>query len=226
MRLPFDAQEFFAVFARYNVAVWPVQIVLTLAALLAVILALWPRPGSDRAISAILGGLWLWMGGVYHLVFFRAVNPAATVFGALFVLEGVLLIAIGGLQGRMRFAWTRTISGFLGAAFMTYALVVYPILAYVLGHRYPATPTFGLPCPTTILTLGFLAWVLSPTPWRVLVIPLAWSVLGASAAVQLGVWEDLGLVAAGGLTFAFTLVALSRATLSSASASRSDTGPA
>jgi Family of unknown function (DUF6064) len=126
----------------------------------------------------------------------------------------------------MRFAWTRTISGFLGAAFMAYALVVYPILAYVLGHRYPATPTFGLPCPTTILTLGFLTWVVSRTPWRVLVIPLAWSVLGASAAVQLGVWEDLGLVVAGGLTLAFTLIRLSRVTPSSALASRSGSGPA
>jgi hypothetical protein len=40
----------------------------------------------------------------------------------------------------------------------------------------------------------------------VLVIPLAWSALGASVAVQLGVWEDLGLVAAGGLTFALILL--------------------
>jgi Family of unknown function (DUF6064) len=81
MQLPFDEQEFFAVFARYNVTVWPAQIVLTLAALLAIVLALWPRPGSDRVISAILGGLWLWMGVVYHLVFFRAINPAPRSLG-------------------------------------------------------------------------------------------------------------------------------------------------
>ena len=93
-----------------------------------------------------------------------------------------------------------------GAALIVFALVIYPILAYVAGHRFPATPTFGLPCPTTILTLGLLLWADPPRPWSVLVIPLAWSALGASAAVQLGVWEDFGLVAAGGLTLALMLL--------------------
>jgi hypothetical protein len=149
MPLPFDARELFEVFARYNTAVWPAQIVLQLAALSAVVLAIRPRPGSDRAIGVILGSLWLWMGGVYHLVFFRLINPAASLFGALFLLEGSAV-------------------------------------------------------PTTIFTLGLLAWVAPPRPWSVLTIPLLWSAVGASAAVQLGVWEDLGLVAAGGLTLALT----------------------
>lgn len=61
----------------------------------------------------------------------------------------------------------------------------------------PAMPTFGLPCPTTIYTLGLLLWAERPMPRWLLTVPLAWSVLGASAARQLGVWEDLGLVAAG-----------------------------
>jgi hypothetical protein len=141
------------------------------------------------------------MGVVYHLVFFRSINPAAVVFGILFILEGVLLIVFGGWLGRLRFAWTPTISGLLGAALISYALLVYPTLTLVLGHQYPAAPTFGLPCPTTIVTLGLLALTSSRPPLSVLAIPLLWSAVGVSAAVQLGIWEDLGLVAAGGLTF-------------------------
>ncbi|HEX3233976.1 MAG TPA: DUF6064 family protein [Gemmatimonadales bacterium] len=201
MRLPFDTHQFFSVFVRYNTAVWPAQVALTLAALCAVALALWPRRGSDRTIAVILGVLWLWMGVVYHLVFFRSINPAAVVFGILFILEGVLLIVFGGWLGRLRFAWTPTISGLLGAALISYALLVYPTLTLVLGHQYPAAPTFGLPCPTTIVTLGLLALTSSRPPLSVLAIPLLWSAVGVSAAVQLGIWEDLGLVAAGGLTF-------------------------
>jgi Family of unknown function (DUF6064) len=206
MRLPFDTHQFFSVFVRYNTAVWPAQVALTLAALCAVALALWPRRGSDRTIAVILGVLWLWMGVVYHLVFFRSINPAAVVFGVLFILEGVLLIVFGGWLGRLRFAWTPTISGLLGAALISYALLVYPTLTLVLGHQYPAAPTFGLPCPTTIVTLGLLALTSSRPPLSVLAIPLLWSAVGVSAAVQLGIWEDLGLVAAGGLTFLLTQV--------------------
>jgi hypothetical protein len=204
--LPFDAHEFFEVFARYNSAVWPAPIALELGALVAVMLALRPGAGSDRVIGVILGGLWLWMGGAYHLGFFRPINPAATVFGVLFVLEGVLLLVITRRVKRLHFAWTRTTPGTVGAVLIVYALVIYPILAYALGHRFPATPTFGLPCPTTILTLGLLAWAEPPRPWSVVVIPLAWSALGASAAVQLGMWEDLGLVVAGGLILALMLL--------------------
>jgi hypothetical protein len=211
MPLPFDAREFFEVFARYNTAIWPAQIVLQLAALSAVALAVRPRPGSDRAIGVILGSLWLWMGGVYHLVFFRLINPAASLFGALFLLEGLLLLGLAEWRERLHFAWTPTTRGTVGAAFLAYALVLYPTLAYALGHRYPATPTFGLPCPTAIFTLGLLAWVAPPRPWSVLTVPLLWSALGASAAVQLGVWEDLGLVAAGGLTLALSLTRAPRA---------------
>jgi hypothetical protein len=75
--------------------------------------------------------------------------------------------------------------------------VAYPLLGYAAGHRYPATPTFGLPCPTTIFTLGLLLWADRPMPRWLLAVPIAWSALGASAALQLGVPEDLGLVAAG-----------------------------
>ena len=200
MRLPFDAQQFFDVFARYNTAVWPAQLALLLAALAAVGLACRGRGG--RVVGVTLGGLWLWMGTAYHLAFFRAINPAATAFGALFVLEGLLLIAVAASPRPLAFRWTPTISGTVGAALVAYALLGYPILGYWLGHRYPAAPTFGLPCPTTILTLGLLAWTAPPRRWLVLVIPLAWSAVGASAAVQLGVWEDLGLVAAGALILA------------------------
>ena len=224
MQPPFDVRQFFEVFERYNTAVWPAQIALTVAALVAVALAVRPRSGSDRLISVILGGMWLWMGVVYHLVFFRPINPAAGAFGALFALEGVLLILLGGWLGRLRFAWTPTIPGAVGAALVGYALVVYPILGYALGHRYPATPTFGLPCPTAILTLGLLAWVAPPWHWGILLIPLAWSGVGALAAMQLGVWEDLGLVVAGALTLALSLSVVPRAIRSPSSAIRRSNG--
>jgi hypothetical protein len=53
-------------------------------------------------------------------------------------------------------------------------------------------PTFGVPCATAIFTFGMLAW--SPRPaWSLLLTPIAWALIGISAATQLGVPEDWGL---------------------------------
>ena len=87
--------------------------------------------------------------------------------------------------------------GIPGGMFLIYALVIYPALGYWLGHRYPAAPTFGLPCPTTIFTFGMLLWTNRRVPLYLLPIPFAWSLIGISAAMSLGMTEDYGLLVAG-----------------------------
>jgi hypothetical protein len=206
MNLPFSQSEFFAVFAAYNSAVWPVQLLLVGFGVLIVGAALRPRPWSSRLTSWMLALLWMWMGLVYHFGFFRAINPAAGLFAAGFVLEGALLGVVGGVRGRLDFQFQPTAQGFGGALLIGYALVGYPLLASLLGQQFPATPTFGLPCPTTIFTFGVLLWLQRPAPVSLLVIPLAWSVIGTAAALQLGVGEDFGLIVAGVLTVVLRFV--------------------
>lgn len=200
MKLPFGQPEFFGVFAAYNGAIWPLQLLLVGLGVAVVWVAVRPRAWSNRFASWVLAFLWIWMGLVYQFVFFRAINPPAGVFAAAFVLEGVLIGVMGGVQGKLDFRFQPTRRGIVGALFIAYALVGYPALASLLGHQFPATPTFGLPCPTTIFTLGVLLWLRPPAPVALLIIPLAWSLIGTSAALQLGVREDLGLVAAGVVT--------------------------
>lgn len=148
--------------ARYDQAVWPVQVVFVAVAVLAVFLALRPTPGAGRAVMGVLAFFWAWMGAVYHALFFAPVNPAAYLFALLFVAQGTLLAAEAiwnGLSFRVRAdAW-----GITGAVLLAYAFVGYPALGYLLGHRYPYAPTFGLPCPTTIFTLGLLLWMERPS---------------------------------------------------------------
>jgi hypothetical protein len=71
------------------------------------------------------------------------------------------------------------------------------VLGHLFGHIYPKSPTFGLPCPTTIFTFGLLLWTDKKIPKYVLVIPFLWSIVGFSAAVNLKVYEDFGLLVAG-----------------------------
>jgi hypothetical protein len=195
--LPFTTEAFFGVFERYNEALWPAPVFLTGLALGVVALAFARRAWADRAAAAVLALLWVWMAVAYHWAFFAPINPAAWAFGGLFALQALVFAWTGVVRRRLRFAPGRSAATVLGSALIAYALLIYPLLGAALGHRFPAAPTFGLPCPTTLFTVGLLAFLRRPFPAYVLVIPALWAAVGASAAFSLGVLEDLGLIAAG-----------------------------
>ena len=195
MRLPFTTDQFLEVMRAYNDAVWPAQWGLLALGVAAVVYARRADRGEARSAGLILAALWAWMGIVYHLAFFRTINPAAIVFAAAFLLQAGLL-TWATLSGRLIFERRRDVGAVAGAALVVYAIVLYPALAYAFGHRYPMLPTFGLPCPTTILTLGMLLWA-RPTVLALLApIPLLWAAAATSAAFRLGMREDFGLTVA------------------------------
>jgi len=202
---PFSSEQFFGVFASYNLAVWPLQVAFNVVAISLVILAFagWRRAGL--VIPVVLAVFWIWMGVVYHWIHFSTINPAARVFAVAFVIEGALL-TLWGLRGPSpRFAPEPDAYGVVGGVLIFYALAVYPMLGIALGHTYPAQPTFGLPCPTTIFTVGLLLWASPKVPWWLLVIPASWSIVGMTAVRYFGVLEDAMLPIAVLLGGAFIL---------------------
>ena len=205
MRTPFSADQFFDVFRRYNLAVWPMQPVLVAMALLLVALAL-TSPRSSRFVIAGLAALWAWMALAYHLAFFAALTPVAYLFAAAFLVEAGLLAWHGLRTRRLHFARPLAPSAtVVGGVLVAFALLGYPALAFELGQRFPAVPTFGLPCPTVIFTFGLLAWSMRPIPWSVLVIPAAWTLVASTAAANFGVGEDFAMVPAAILAIGFAL---------------------
>lgn len=203
--MPFTVEQFLAVFREYNSSVWPMQIALIAAGLGCGVLLIRGGMRASRAISVILALLWIWMALAYHFAHFARINPAAMLFGSIFLGEALLLFWYGVRAERLAFAATRDAGGLVGIAMIAFALVGYPILGFALGRRYPEAPTFGLPCPTTIFTLGFLLLARPPLLKRMLVIPFLWSLLGAFAATSLGVTEDYSLLVAGIVTVALVL---------------------
>ena len=197
MELPFTRAQFFEAMAAYNESTWPAQFALELAALAVLWLVLRRPRHADRAVAAVLAGLWAWMGVAYHWLFFAPVNPAAWLFGAVFLLEAMALWWFGSMKGRLKLGGWEAGRPLTGWALVLFALVVYPLIGWLAGHRYPAFPTFGLPCPTTIFTIGVLLWA-EPRGSRWLhAVPLAWTLVGSTAAFLLDVYGDLGLVVAG-----------------------------
>ena len=190
--MPFSRAEFFEVFARYNETVWPAQILLYGLAIGAVLFARSKSARAGRVVFALLAILWLWMGVVYHAVFFAAINPLARVFSAFFIIQAVIFGWLAFRRQAISFAGHDS-SARIGVFLIGFALIGYPLFAVVAGHSYPAQPTFGLPCPTTIFTLGMLLLASHDLPRRVFVIPFGWAIAGTSGAFALGVPEDLSL---------------------------------
>ena len=197
MAIPFTISQFYGVFRDYNTALWPVQCILSALGFAAVAAGLKPQPWTGVAVSAGLGFLWAWIALVYHLAFFTRISPAAYGFAALSATGAFVFIWQGVVRRRIAFQWVPGLRATSGVVLIAFALVVYPVWSAYAGHPYPETPTFGLPCPTTIFTIGLLCFATEPTPRSPLIVPLLWCLVGAQAALFLGVRPDLGLIAAG-----------------------------
>ena len=195
--MPFTTKQFLEVFAAYNNAVYPFQAVLFISAVFIIIQTFRKRKYAGILISWILMFYWLWVGVGYHILFFTAINPAAYIFGAAFILQALIFLKSGIVDKKLEFGFTKDLNHYAGLAIILYSLIVYPLLNVYFGHIYPENPTFGLPCPTTMFTFGILLWTKNQIPAYILIIPSLWALLGISAALQLGIYEDTGLIISG-----------------------------
>ncbi|MGB3078824.1 MAG: DUF6064 family protein [Saprospiraceae bacterium] len=206
MKTPFTVDQFLDVFKNYNEAIWPMQVIFYLMGLVVIYLVFKPGSKAQKIINIVLAFLWLWMGIVYHLMFFTAINKAAYLFGGIFILQGVLILFYGVFQNKLSFKFRSGLYGVTGIVLILFALIFYPVLGYFLGHLYPSSPTFGLPCPTTIFTFGLLLLTDKKCPVAIMIIPFIWSVIGFMAAFNFGIVEDTGLLVSGLVTLPMLII--------------------
>ena len=194
--MPFTHDQFLDVFGSYNRAVWPAAAGLWLVTLGTHVQLYRRHPKASPTLAFLLALHWTWAGAVYHLAFFLPINPAAALFGVGFLLQAALFVWRAARRGGLTFTPTPSIWSRLGLLLILYALI-YPVLGLLAGLEYPRLPTFGVPCPTTILTAGVL--LLAPRrEARILgVIPVLWAGVGGSGAFLLGIPADLMLPVAG-----------------------------
>lgn len=192
--MPFTTSDFINIFKAYNTSVFPFQIVLFASAIYIIYLVIRLKKYSNKVVTGILIFYWLWNGIVYHILFFSSINPAAYAFGFVFIIQAALFYKAGIMDKNLVYEISNDLKTYTGALFILYALIIYPILGYTGGHIYPSSPTFGLPCPTVIFTFGILLWAKNKIPFYILAIPIIWSIIGISAAINLGIKEDFGLI--------------------------------
>jgi len=198
MDLPFTTAQFLNVFRLYNNAIWPSQLIAYVLGVIALGCVVRKSPACDTIINTILGLFWLWTGFVYHILFFSEINKAAFGFGTLFIIQGALFIGAELFTIKIRYRFKADVFGITGIILVAFAMIIYPFIGALLGHGYPYSPMFGVtPCPSTIFTFGLLLWTNQKVAWWLLFIPGLWSVIGFTAAFQLGMLEDTGLIISG-----------------------------
>jgi hypothetical protein len=198
MHLPFTQEQFLDMFAAYNRVVWPVIIIMYVLAGLAVYGLFKREQVWTKVIMYVMSAMWMFAGAVYHIGFFSRINPVAFMFGAIFLFQGLVFFTNASIKRRLKIQATRSLESYFGGLFILYAAIIYPVLSMVGGHGWPRMPMFGIaPCPVTIFTFGMLLMVRGRVAMSVLLIPLAWSIIGSFAALSLGVREDIGLLVSG-----------------------------
>jgi Family of unknown function (DUF6064) len=196
MQLPFSHDAFLDVFAAYNTRLWPV--VFLLWTVTAIVVWRWLLGGgvSVRLVFGLLAVHWAWSGVAYHWFYFREINPAATLFAGLFVLQAAVFSWLAG-SSHAHTSAPSGLRGVVAGALVLYGLI-YPGIGLALGLEYPRLPLFAVPCPTALVTAGFLVATVG-VPRFAVVVPVLWAVVGSSAAFALGIRADLALVVAAAL---------------------------
>lgn len=191
MKIPFTTEQFFNVFEKYNSTVFPFQWIIMLLGIFALLLVHSKNSLKNKVIGCFLGSLWVWMGIVYHIMFFTAINKLAFVFGGFFILQGLLILLSTFLKNELVFGISTQPKNYWSYFIILFGLILYPIISYLVQGSFNRTIGLGLPCPSTIFTFGIFMLAGDRLPKYLLIIPSIWSMVGLSAAIQFGVYQDI-----------------------------------
>jgi hypothetical protein len=204
MNLPFTHDQFLDLFAAYNEAVWPVLIALWTTTAVVVARLYLGSGDASRTLTGLLVFHWAWSGAVYHLIYFRRINSVAVFFGAGFLVQAALFLWRGFGSSGLVFDAQNSKWRVPGLLLILYSLA-YPGIGLALGLHAPRWPSFGVPCPTTVFTLGVLMLAPRREARFLGIVPILWATIGGSAAFVLRVRADLILPLAGVLLLAYML---------------------
>jgi hypothetical protein len=195
MQLTVD--EFLSLLETYNASIWPAQVVVYAAAVLAIGFVVKSSRLGNQIISGILGGMWLGTGLVFHMLTLSTVDKTAFISGAFFLLQGLMLIWLGTVKREVSFRLRWDAYGIVATLLALYALLAYPVFGPLAGHVYPRAPVFSLmPCPVTLFTFAFFLWAEPGFSRALLMIPFVAAIVSLFGALSLQLPEDLPVLPA------------------------------
>lgn len=175
--LMFSPRVYFRQIESYNLALWPLQILMLLVGVGLVCLLARARPNASRIVATILAALWLLVGWAYLWSRLSSVNWAATYAACGFVAQAMLMLAV---QVIPRGTGASLAGGPAGLIVMAVAVLIYPGLSLMAGRGLGTAEVFGImPDPTAIATIGFLASTRNRYDFLLFSIPTLWCVVSS-----------------------------------------------
>ena len=183
----FSRETYYSLFELYHASVWPAHLVALVAAVATLRLLRDGAPWKGRVIAAMLALQWLWVAGAFHLAHFTSINPFATYFAAVFVVQAVLLATMSALPGSMSLPRGRSARERGALALVSFALLGVPLLGLVLGRGWRQIELVGMtPDATAIATLGLVVLLARRARILLLAIPVTWCLVAGVMLWTLG----------------------------------------
>ncbi len=176
--LMFSPRVYYRQFELHNDAIWPLQIFALALGLLLVRTVHASSPTANRIAAVVLGAAWLFVGWVFLWQRYAEIFLAAAYIAPLFVLQGLALLGLAAHRDGL--ALHKPTNPYLGMATVTMPVLLYPILAPMLGRSWHAAEVFGItPDPTALGTLAILSLSRLRARLLLMIVPAAWCVLSA-----------------------------------------------
>tara|TARA_R110000868_G_scaffold4155_6_gene25240 strand:+ start:7268 stop:7909 length:642 start_codon:yes stop_codon:yes gene_type:complete len=209
--LPYTAETLFALFDEYNRAIRPLPglaIFLTAGVLMLVIRS---RQDRSRVVLGILAAGWLWTGIAFQFFFHADINFAAPAYGAVFILQGLLLAWTGVFRRRTVLHFDRSFIGWAGIRIAIISAIILPLIDWQSGVGWTDVRLALIaPGTTAGFTLGILMMSKGPIPLHIAIIPILWAFVAGAHAWALGIPQDYLLPVVGIIALGATIRSRSR----------------
>lgn len=176
-----------SLFAAYNAATWPAQIVFTgIATLLLLLLCLRPTNTVRIAMKSFMAMLNFWIAGVYYMIYCRPREYHGmlalfwAIMGGIWIYD--LLVKHASLE--------RTGQHNAFAVLLLAMPLIYPLCSLALGHEFPMMTSPVMPCSVAVFTIGLMLAFSEQVNIVLAMFLCHWALIGLSKVYFFGIPED------------------------------------
>lgn len=202
--MPFSTEDLHSMAARYNEAIWPLQLLIFIPTLLIfALLRRGTKQDTSRGVLLLLASEWAVVGVLFFLREMGNVHWLGNFIGVLFLFVSLFYAGAASRSFPPHFHWRNDNPSLVSFLITAISVIGYPGFSWALGREYPAVMTYSLmPGSVALLTLGVCVSA-RPAPRLILMVPaLAVAVLSTLNVIFFQVWEDLVMVPMALLSFA------------------------